>query len=167
MTTTIEGVSDELRERTAGAAAVEAPDGRADHRGCGSGRTSVPDLRQDVHADGTRIEALSAELREAAPGNEGAALTELAAQFRAEHAQAVFAFRSGAEHGRRAGELLIRAKDLLPHGAFIPWVKKNCGVSRRTASNYMRVAREWATVFANGKPDAHLKLRYVLKLITE
>jgi hypothetical protein len=143
------------------------PVGRANHRGCDSGRAAVPDLRQDVHADGSGIEALSAELREAAPGNQATALSELAAQFRAEHAQAVFAFRSGVEHAKRGGELLIRAKDLLPHGAFIPWLQKNCGVSRRTAANYMKVARGWTTVAANGKPDAHLNLRDALKLLTK
>jgi Protein of unknown function (DUF3102) len=39
------------------------------------------------------------------------------------------------------GRELIVVKKTLPHGAFQAWVSSECGVSLRSAQNYMRVAR--------------------------
>ena len=39
------------------------------------------------------------------------------------------------------GEILLRVKESLPHGQFIPWVEKNCPFARQQANNYMRVTR--------------------------
>jgi Protein of unknown function (DUF3102) len=44
------------------------------------------------------------------------------------------------------GRNLLVAKQTLPHGRFLPWVKAECGFAPRTAQNYMRVAE-----FADGK----------------
>ena len=44
------------------------------------------------------------------------------------------------------GRDLLVAKQTLPHGRFLPWVKAECGFAPRTAQNYMRVAE-----FADGK----------------
>jgi hypothetical protein len=37
---------------------------------------------------------------------------------------------------------LINAKASLPHGAWLPWLRENAGVSYATAMNYMNMARE-------------------------
>jgi hypothetical protein len=39
-----------------------------------------------------------------------------------------------------AGERLLEAKDLVGHGQWLPWLKEHCGVSERTARDYMRLA---------------------------
>jgi hypothetical protein len=48
---------------------------------------------------------------------------------------------AGREHYRRAGEMLIEAKDLLAHGAWGKWLAKNFDLSAKTATVYMRWAR--------------------------
>jgi hypothetical protein len=39
-----------------------------------------------------------------------------------------------------AGERLLEAKALLPHGQWLPWLQEHCGASERTARDYMRLA---------------------------
>jgi len=51
-----------------------------------------------------------------------ATLVDLAARINAAHDQAAGALRSGLEHARRAGELLIEAKARVPHGQWLPWL---------------------------------------------
>ncbi len=41
------------------------------------------------------------------------------------------------------GQRLIEAKELLPHGAWLPWLEEQVEFSERTARNFMRLAREW------------------------
>jgi len=41
------------------------------------------------------------------------------------------------------GRRMVEAKDLLPHGQFGPWLKENTGYSQSTASNYMRLFKEY------------------------
>jgi hypothetical protein len=49
---------------------------------------------------------------------------------------------AGREHYLRAGQMLIEAKDLVGYGGWGRWLKKNFDLSDRTASTYMRWARE-------------------------
>ena len=49
---------------------------------------------------------------------------------------------AGHEHYRRAGEMLIEAKDQISHGGWGPWLTKNFDMSQRQAQVYMRWARE-------------------------
>jgi len=49
---------------------------------------------------------------------------------------------AGHEHYRRAGEMLIEAKEQVPHGRWTSWLTKNFDLSARTAQDYMRWARE-------------------------
>jgi hypothetical protein len=41
-----------------------------------------------------------------------------------------------------AGELLLKAKEEVPHGAFKEWVEANCGFSYSQAKRYMAVAKK-------------------------
>ena len=41
------------------------------------------------------------------------------------------------------GQRLIEAKEMLPHGAWLPWLEDRVEFSERTARNFMRLAREW------------------------
>ena len=44
------------------------------------------------------------------------------------------------ECARRAGELLLKIKAVLPHGEFLPWLENHVAVSARQAQRYMAVA---------------------------
>ena len=68
-------------------------------------------------------------------------LNTLATHINEEHRRCEEAFRSTLEHALRAGELLIEAKDGVPHGSWEAWLADNFDGSLRTAQAYMRVAR--------------------------
>jgi len=42
------------------------------------------------------------------------------------------------------GQRLIEAKELLPHGEWLPWLNDQVEFSERTAQDFMRLAREWS-----------------------
>ena len=68
-------------------------------------------------------------------------LDELRVGIDREHAAAVAAFRTSVAHAIRAGELLVEAKALVPHGHWLDWVDANFIASRRTAQHYMKLAK--------------------------
>lgn len=49
---------------------------------------------------------------------------------------------AGHEHYRRAGEMLIEAKDQVTYGSWNRWLQKNFDLSKTTANVYMRWARQ-------------------------
>ncbi len=69
-------------------------------------------------------------------------LSALAGAINAEHRACETAFRAGLAHAVRAGELLMEARALCPHGTWLPWVRENFEGSERLAQGYMQVARE-------------------------
>lgn len=71
------------------------------------------------------------------PGN----LSTWAADINAAHADAVKHATSAIDYAKKAGELLLRVKQKLPHGAFGGWLEANCSVSERQAQRYMSAAQ--------------------------
>jgi hypothetical protein len=61
---------------------------------------------------------------------------------------------AGHDHYRRAGEMLIEAKDQVAHGAWTQWLTKNFELSQRQAQVYMQWARHKAQMRSG---DAHLE----------
>ena len=51
--------------------------------------------------------------------------------------------RTGGEAILTIGRCLIEAKDMLPHGEWLPWLNERVEFSERTERNFMRLAREW------------------------
>ncbi|MFN6572386.1 DUF3102 domain-containing protein [Dendronalium sp. ChiSLP03b] len=47
---------------------------------------------------------------------------------------------------KECGDLLIQAKQNLPHGAFIPWIEANCKFSRSHAHRLMSIAKNWQKI---------------------
>jgi hypothetical protein len=92
-------------------------------------------------------------------------LATLAAQINAAHEQAGTALRAGLLHAKAAGELLLRAKEQLPHGRWLPWLQANVRCSQRTAQSYMRVAKRWDELQANPQGLADLTFEGGLKLL--
>lgn len=72
----------------------------------------------DKPADGRTIEAITGEILDAK--------------------------RAGGEAILTIGRCLIEAKDMLPHGEWLPWLNERVEFSERTARNFMRLAREWS-----------------------
>jgi hypothetical protein len=68
-----------------------------------------------------------------------------------EHAECAVRFK--AEIGRR----LVAAKDILPHGQFMPWVKKNFAWDHSHVTRHMTLARNYARV-QTLPPDASLRM---------
>jgi hypothetical protein len=64
---------------------------------------------------------------------------------------------SGREHYRRAGQMLIEAKDQVGRGSWTPWLTKNFDLSERQAQVYMRWAREHNRVGDSEMPYRSLR----------
>lgn len=72
-----------------------------------------------------------------------ASLLELANRANDEHALARQAGESMVEHAIRSGEALIAAKAQVAHGEWLPWLEANFEASQQTASDYVRLARNY------------------------
>ena len=87
-------------------------------------------------------------------------LPGLAAAIEREHEAASAAARRQLQHALECGRLLLRAKALLPHGDWLPWLAGNCTLKPRTAQAYMRLARELPKLAeANAQRVADLSVR--------
>jgi hypothetical protein len=69
-------------------------------------------------------------------------LEDWASEINSEHLAASDCAQTAIEHARRAGGLLIKAKQALPHGDWLPWLAANVHVSERSVQVYMKLARE-------------------------
>jgi hypothetical protein len=63
--------------------------------------------------------------------------------------------------------MLLKAKQQLHHGAWIPWIKTNLSIAPRTAQKYIRVAERWAEIEANATSRSHLGYNEALALIAD
>lgn len=92
-------------------------------------------------------------------------LPVLADTVRRAHAGSLESAKTAATFAMEAGAALIEAKALMKHGQWLPWLKKHCGLSPRSAQGYMQLARA-----GNGEDAqrvAHLPIREALKVIAE
>lgn len=64
----------------------------------------------------------------------------LAEQIRSELALAEASLRDSFQHYLTVGELLAEEKTRVVHGAWLPWLAENVGISEREAQRYMRLA---------------------------
>ena len=95
-------------------------------------------------------------------------LTHLAAEINREHEAVRSALSSGLEHARTAGQLLLEARGLCPHGTWLPWLAEHFDGSERTARAYMQVAREWERLTeGNRQRVADLPYRTALRALAE
>jgi hypothetical protein len=65
----------------------------------------------------------------------------LAAKINREHEQAEAAVAAGTAHAIKAGNLLLKAKAKVGHGAWAKWRRENLSFSARTAQVYMQLAQ--------------------------
>jgi hypothetical protein len=67
-------------------------------------------------------------------------LDTLSESIKAEHSAVVDGSKDILRRAMKAGDLLNRAKDQVPHGKWGSWLKDRCQVAERTAQLYMQLA---------------------------
>jgi hypothetical protein len=110
--------------------------------------------------------ANSFELREAQPADP---LSVLAIEIQSAHAEAVQAARKSVETMILAGDKLIQAKSLVPHGQWGQWLRDQCRIPARTATRYMKLARK-RTILEDAIENGHvadLSVRMAEGVITD
>ena len=90
-------------------------------------------------------------------------LDDLAIRIKSAHQAVREAAKAIVARAIDAGLALNDARSKLPHGEWLPWLKDNCGLSERTAYNYMLIANN-RTKFAI---DANLTLTQALRQLRE
>jgi hypothetical protein len=91
-------------------------------------------------------------------------LTDLASRIKAEHDAYVAAVKQSLSRAMAAGDMLIEAKAQLKHGRWRGWLAEHCGIPERTASHYMRLAKNRETIEENGSV-ADLTVRAAVSLL--
>jgi hypothetical protein len=95
----------------------------------------------------------------------GLALPDLAQAIEREHQSA---FRASLGHAIRCGELLIEAKKLVGHGAWLPWIRDNLSLKPRLCQAYMRLASKRDELDElNAQALAHLGIEQALEALAE
>jgi Protein of unknown function (DUF3102) len=106
-------------------------------------------------------------VRERGPESSLAYLDELAQRIKEEHSNVASALHQGFMHASAAGELLIQAKAKAGHGKWLSWLRDECEISMRTASLYMRLAKNRRGIEDQiGNAVADLTLRGAVKLLS-
>jgi DUF3102 family protein len=90
-------------------------------------------------------------------------LPVLADEIRAEHQKVLAAGAAGTTAARAAGAALIEAKEKLPHGQWLPWLRET-GLKPRTAQGYMQLAK---LEEGNAQRIAHLGIGRALRAIAD
>ena len=93
------------------------------------------------------------------------AFSELARQVRDSHCQVGRAAADVLKYALACGDVLIAAKSRVPHGQWLPWLRRDCELSERTANAYMQLAGNRHMLEANPQHAADLSLRGALRLI--
>jgi hypothetical protein len=75
---------------------------------------------------------------------DGGDIPQLAERINAAHARAEAALRLTLANAREAGELLLQAREKVPHGAWLPWVQGTCRIPERAAQAYLRAGNQAA-----------------------
>jgi hypothetical protein len=72
---------------------------------------------------------------------------------------------------KETGDLLIQLKSVIGHGKWQTWVMAHCGISRRTACDYMTIAENWTIIepLINPKrrPAAVLSVKSILRQLAK
>jgi hypothetical protein len=95
-----------------------------------------------------------------------AALSDLASRIRQAHERCHASLTQGLQHALEAGQLLLQAKERVPHGMWLSWLGSSCDLGERLAQRYMRVARDLPRLSpANTTRVSDLSFRQALTLI--
>lgn len=93
-------------------------------------------------------------------------LLDISQEINAEHEKAYEKARDALQHARRAGELLLEAKQQVGHGGWGAWLRAHCSFSERSAQGYIRLATNWDSLPKSATAVADLSLRDALDLLS-
>lgn len=93
-------------------------------------------------------------------------LDQLAEKAKEAHFAAQNFAATAVERALEAGRALLEARDLCPHGTWMPWLKKHFQHEVGTARSYMKAAKRWHVLAAQCPNAAQLPLRDVIKLLS-
>jgi hypothetical protein len=105
--------------------------------------------------------------RSAGANQDDPSLVDLAAKIKVEHEAAIGTARTTLKHAMAAGDLLIKAKELVGHGKWLAWLKANCEFSKSTAENYMRLAKSRSKLETKSTTVGNLGVREAVGLIAK
>lgn len=91
-------------------------------------------------------------------------LDQLAKDIEEAHDAAERCMYDGVEYARQAGVKLLAAKQQVPYGQFLSWVKDKCGIPKSTCYLYIKIAKEWNTL-AEVQRVRRLSLRQASQLL--
>jgi hypothetical protein len=94
-------------------------------------------------------------------------LIDIAARIKAEHQAVAASLKKGVQYAIAAGELLLEAKEHIPHGQWLPWLEDRCGVTPRAAQMYMRVAKYRASIEIKYEDISHLTIADALAALAK
>jgi hypothetical protein len=94
-------------------------------------------------------------------------LIDIAARVKIEHQAVAASLKQSVQHAIAAGELLLEAKDQIPHGQWLPWLEQHCGVTPRAAQMYMRVAKYRAAIELKYEDISHLTIADALAALAK
>jgi Protein of unknown function (DUF3102) len=89
----------------------------------------------------------------------------LAARFKVEHQECVAAVRKGLVHALAAGDVLMEAKRQVGHGRWLGFLRDHCEISERSASRYIWLAKNRATIESKSATVADLTVRGAIELL--
>jgi hypothetical protein len=92
-------------------------------------------------------------------------LADLAERIKVEHAAVIAAVKQSLAHAMATGDLLAEAKAQLKHGQWRQWLAERCGIPERTASHYMRLARNRPEIEEKSATVADLTVRGAVALL--
>ncbi len=86
----------------------------------------------------------------------------LAGEINHYHAKCEEALGQAALYAKEAGDRLLKVKESLGHGQWLPWLQKNFDGAPRTAQAYMRIANNWNELQQKRSSASHLSIRGAL-----
>jgi hypothetical protein len=110
---------------------------------------------------------MSTEVTIASPVEGSNYLVDIAARIKVEHQAVAASLKRSIDHAIAAGELLLEAKDQIPHGQWLPWLEQHCGVTPRAAQMYMRVATYRAAIELKYEDISHLTIAGALAALAK
>src|SRR5262245_47295305 len=94
--------------------------------------------------------------------------SDLVEKIKTAHSAVITGMKDTVMKSMALGDILIAAKDRMPHGAFLPWVENACGIASTSAQLYMRHARNRPKIeeaMRNAQGNAHFTLADANKAI--
>jgi hypothetical protein len=111
---------------------------------------------------------LSTKLASVGPAGFGGGFNQLALRVNAAHAATRASAAQALKHAIECGGLLASAKDALPHGAWLPWLRSGCPeISERVAQGYMRLYRHQEELKSEGDFVFDLTIERAMALIAK